>query len=415
MRAGTGKIFAIALLGCDPSGPAASVDGSMPRRDAGEVIRPDAQAPAHDASWWSPCESEEPPPGPGSGGTVGQWERIDVPVEYEDCGAQTMLVDPVRPSDFYALVCTPDGVAVLKSTDYGQSFTRINETAWEHNPTGGAIDPNRCRDPETPPTLYSTAFGGNLGLWRSTDGGVTWEQRIGSAEGNALAPCSEYWPPDFYGVTVLPDDPPDHILVTFHAGGFGCEGADGGFGESHDGGATWTLHRGPTPFGSSHYAVAIDPWTWLVMAEEELLYRTTSAGRADGSPSPGAWELVSDVGHTHGSFQAFVGPEAIYAPGRGGIIRSTNSGETWTNVYDGASYMDSVIGTERHLYANAFYEPSLRRATRADGTDWEEYAERPEGMSLGPAPHGAAASFDGEHWVILTANDDAGIWRYVEP
>jgi hypothetical protein len=28
---------------------------------------------------------------------------------------------------------------------------------------------------------------------------------------------------------------------------------------------------------------------------------------------------------------------------------------------------------------------------------------------------GAAAAFDGTHWVIVTANDDAGIWRYVEP
>jgi hypothetical protein len=358
---------------------------------------------------------EKPTGSGGSGGPTGEWVEIDVPINYDDCGAQTMLVDPARPSDFYALVCAGSDAGTLKSTDFGQTFERVDTRGFSGNPTGGAIDPNPCRDPSTPPTLYSTAFGADLGLWKSVDGGVNWRQMIPEERGSVPGlECSDYWPPDFYGVAVLPDNPPHHILVTYHAAAWNC--AAGGFAESLDGGETFIEHRGPSGWGSSDYPVVIDSQTWLIVNEEDAVWRTTTAGRVNGVVSPDAWTRVSSAGHTHGSFQAFVTPEAIYIPGKGGIFRSTDKGATWDNVYDvGQNFMDSVIGTERYLYANAFYAPELKRASADTGSDWEDYTDLPGGMGQGPAPHGAATSFDGSNWVVITANDDSGIWRYVEP
>jgi photosystem II stability/assembly factor-like uncharacterized protein len=326
-----------------------------------------------------------------------------------------MMVDPARPSDVYALVCaTGIGAVTLRSTDYGETFTRVDQQGFSGNPTAGAIDPNACRDPATPPTLYSTAFGAELGLFKSVDGGIHWEQMITGESGQVGLECSDYWPPDFYGVTVLPDDSPNHILVTYHAGGWACPG--GGLAESEDGGQTWIEHRGPENFGASHYAVAIDAVTWLVIGEDDFVWRTTTAGRIDGVVSPDAWEVVLSAGHTHGSFQAFLTPTAVYVPVRGGIYRSLDEGATWTNVYDtGNDFVDNVIGTSNHLYSNAFYAPDLKRASGTMDTVWSDYTPLPSGMALGPAPMGATATFDGQRWVIVTANDDAGMWRYVEP
>lgn len=358
---------------------------------------------------------EKPTGGGGSGGVLGEWVNIRVADSYGDCGAQTIVVDPVRPSDFYVLACLGGDAATLKSTDFGQSFARVDERGFNGAPTGGAIDPNPCRDPSTPPTLYSPAFAGDLGLWKSVDGGVSWRQMIPENRGGVAGlDCSTYWPPDFYGVAILPDNPPNHILVTYHAAAWDCSA--GGFAESLDGGETFIEHRGPSGWGASDYPVVIDSQTWLIVNEAEGLWRTTTAGRVNGVVSPDAWTRVSGVGHTHGSFQAFVTPEAIYLPGRGGIFRSEDKGATWDNVLNlGGNYMDSVIGTERYLYANAFYAPELKRATVAAGDDWKDYADLPGSMNTGPAPHGAAASFDGTNWVVLTANDGDGIWRYREP
>jgi hypothetical protein len=75
---------------------------------------------------------------------------VTVPVDYDDCGAQTMLVDPVRPSDFYALVCANGfGAVTLKSTDFGRTFERIDERNFPGNPTAGGRHSIRRRSVRT--------------------------------------------------------------------------------------------------------------------------------------------------------------------------------------------------------------------------------------------------------------------------
>jgi hypothetical protein len=353
----------------------------------------------------------------GSGGPEGEWVEIDAPIEYDECGPQTMLRDPARPSDFYALVCErSSAAATLKSTDFGQTFERVDEVGFNGSPTGGAIDPNPCRDPSTPPTMYAPAFAGELGLFKSVDGGVNWRQMIPEERGSVPGlECSDYWPPDFYSVAIVPDNPPNHILVTYHIGAWNC--GSGGFAESLDGGETFIEHRGPSGWGSSDYAVIVDAQTWLIVNEGDGLWRTTTAGRVNGEVSPDAWERVSEIGHTHGSFQGLVlADSTIYIPGSGGIHKSTDRGATFDNVYDtGGNYMDSVIATDRFLYANSFYYPTMQRAPRDSDDDWTEYHQVPSGMTTGPAPHGAASTFDGTNWILMTANDRGGLWRYVEP
>ena len=351
---------------------------------------------------------------------MGEWVNIGVDVTYSDCGAQTVLVDPVRPSDFYAFVCTETSIAVMKSTDFGQSFSKVNSTDFDGNPWGAFDRSNPCRDPETAPTFWSPAGYGSLGAWKSSDGGVSWARS--TAADTAFSSYNPYGSAatDLYHVQILPDDSPNHVLATYH---YGFKDMDaGGFGESWDGGTSWVIHQPASGMGTSHYVMAVSGTTWNVISQESGVWRTTTAGRVggteaqsfrDGTISVDAWTKVDDFSHIHGSFQAWNTGSAIYAAGDAGIKRSSDGGASWTSVFSNGP-MTTVVGTGTYLYSDSYYNPAPRRATIADGTDWTTYTAEPS-YAQGPAPMGAASSFDGEHWVMITGNDDDGIWRYVEP
>jgi hypothetical protein len=351
----------------------------------------------------------------------GVWKKMSLPGSGNL--AQSLLNDPVRPSDFYAFVSTGTGgtLSVLKSTNYGESWTVLNDTSMTGLPWGNAIDPNPLRDPSTAPTLYSCSGYGRQGLWKSTDGGVTWSQLLKMPTifdsygiGNT---------PDVYSVLVLPDNPPNHLLITFH--GYWVGFPDGGLGESTDGGKTWVGHKPPTNFGQSNYAMAIDKDIWIVVGQWQSntqgTWRTTTAGRLNGAISTAAWTQVSHCEHGHGCWQGYVDPttKAVYNTGTAGtsygVFRSLDSGATWENVYAGDA--SHLVATEQYLYSDYLLGPNLKRAPRANPTAWSSYGAAPSGMTgeLGPGTSTHAAATDGSNWYVLAAMNGGGIWRFVEP
>jgi hypothetical protein len=362
------------------------------------------------------------------GGPPGVWTNVPIAgIQYfaDSGGAQTVVVDPVRPSDFYAFVSPADNMRtwVMKSTDYGLNWKDVNKTEFSGTPWGGAIDPNPKRDPNTPPTLWCPAGFGSNGAWKSTDGGVTWKNMV--ADQKLYEQYTPYGAVDAYGIVVLPDDPPNHVAFTYHYGfkpppGGAPQGFDGGLFESKDGGNTWQVHLPPAGFGNSHYLIPIDAQTWLMIAQEANgkngMWRTETAGRVNGQINTAAWKRVDDLEHSHGAFQPYIDPKngAIYIPGLHGTKRSTDRGLTWQYVHMNGNFVSSVVATDRFLYCNTRPGPALLRAPRADGMPWTPYTPEPMGM-IGAPPYGTATSFDGQHWIIVQGGHVSGLWRYVEP
>jgi hypothetical protein len=375
----------------------------------------------------------------GPSGTPGVWQAVAVPALATGDWIQSIMADPVNPGVFYAAAGNNDGRAIkwIRTADFGDTWQLRNSTAMNGNPWGFSIDPNPNRAPGTLPTLYSPAGYGSFGAWKSTDGAQTWTRLAGADA--AFGPYNPFGATltDLYHLQVLPDDPPNHVLATYHYSFLNR--SDGGFGESWDGGVTWVVHPPPNGIGTSHYVMPISGTTWCVIAQSNDgvngIWRTTTAGRVggtaaasfrDGTISTAAWTKVSNVEHPHGSFQAWKTDSGVwYAPGWTEIAKSTNQGATWASIASGnwagtffGVRSSNIVGTATHLYSNYFLESTQARASRNADTDWSITYTSPPANARGGNPYGTAVAYDaaGGHYVILMGDNTAGIvWRYIEP
>jgi hypothetical protein len=349
-------------------------------------------------------------------GDTGVWEDVtDVGMPLggggDHFGVQDVVADPARPSDFYAFVCLG---GVWKSTDYGATWAKVNtgsEAAAFDNgkPWGAAIDSNRCRDPETPPTLYSLSSSG-LGFYKSTDGGVNWTK--------SLIPGDTGWPnQDLYSINVDPYDG-QHVIVGRHE-------AEGLY-ESTDGGATFTDVSPPDGSGGSQYGFFIDTGDATTTAMNWVTYGQWPGGggmrhTTDGGAS---YEKVGDFQHFHGCATGFFPGDGVGylaatlsdgGSGDTGLMKTTDGGASWNKIGNGNA--NAIIGTGTNLYANWGWanagenDENMQTATRAADTSWSPM----NSGSMTNGTKGAAVSFDGEHYVIVSGNWNAGVWRYIEP
>jgi len=184
-----------------------------------------------------------------------------------------------------------DGGVNWSSLTDGQSFVAVGSLA---------IDPSNAN------TIYCGTGEANAsadsydgdGLWRSPDGGATW-QNLGLADAGRIG-----------AVWVDPGDP-NHLLVAAEGHLFST-GPDRGLYRSHDGGVTW----------------------------EQALYINDSTGVVDVKANPvdpdtmfcASWTLIRR-------------PTYRRASGAGsGIWRSVDRGETWTRLSSGLPAANDSLG-----------------------------------------------------------------------
>ena len=253
---------------------------------------------------------------------------------------------------------------------------------------------------------------------------------------------------DLYHTAILPDDPPNHVLATYHYGFKNQpDGAPspGGFGETWDGGATWVIHPPADGMGTSHYVLPISATTWCVISQEadSGMWRTTTAGRVggtagakyrDGTISTAAWTRVIQHAHIHGSYTPVKVGTTWYSPGlnaaEGSIWKSTDDGATWPDLLPGyywpnppnAAFMNknvtTLAATAKYIYSSANVE--IARAPIANDTDWHRnYTTTPAALNAsgGATPLGANATLHvpSGKWMVFLSTYSAGVWRYIEP
>ena len=241
------------------------------------------------------------------------WTKLNVPGTNGSLPSD-LEMDPTNPRILYAGF---SGRGIFKTTDSGASWCPLNPgiSVPGCTPATGLPDPAtltfdhvelaiRRPSASSPATLYATfgqcpnpvTFNCIPSIFKSTDGGATWTQKLAGAPGTAIdsGPCPKLYSRYTHGLTIHPSDPntiflsalrlcratdtggtlsfveidgasvhPDHHALVFpdpaNANRM-YETSDGGFAFSTNGGTTWTSGNSDLQI-SGFQSVASSPLT----------------------------------------------------------------------------------------------------------------------------------------------------------
>jgi hypothetical protein len=341
----------------------------------------------------------------------GVWQKINpADVDFGSNGtfegfihANTLVFDPCNRGTLYAaIVYQPnDGekAGIWRSTNAGTSWAKIYDI-------NGVM--HMAVDPADPLHLYAIAgVIGDHGFWVSTDGGFSWAYPSGWQAAWEVIGTS-----DMYYVATDPTDF-NHALLTFHYYWNNSDAA--GVVETHDGGASFTIHQ-PAWGGAGQWVEFLydldtgvgDANTWLVGAQNDGYFRTSDAGenwtRVTGSGLP------VEMGSTHGGGQAHYGSDGtLYVTASNGIIKSTDNGVSWANIGPNGGHL-AVTGDGTNLYACQQYSAHMQTATEANDSNWGDYPNGPE-LDEGVFHF----SFDEQNGIVYAADMTTGFWALKTP
>jgi photosystem II stability/assembly factor-like uncharacterized protein len=165
----------------------------------------------------------------------------------------TIVIDPTNPDVIYAgtgegygnQIFVP-GLGIFKSTDGGQTFDQLPSTS--PLVTGAFTYVNKLSiSPNDPTRLYAAT---RYGMYRSLDGGGSWDVVLGNPFYVSAPFMSNGCTLGCLDVAVRTDSDPDVIFAAF-----GSQQADGLF-RSDDGGDTWVGYTTPSYQGRMTIAIA---------------------------------------------------------------------------------------------------------------------------------------------------------------
>ena len=316
-------------------------------------------------------------------------------------GVISVALDPTAPLTLYASV---EYTGVWKTTDGGSSWEQLADTPDEdlydaktfqlELPLGIAVDP------ADPSHLYAVSGvrDANNGFWISNDGGRSWAIPQGFKD---VSPT--------YDITTLVVDPTDfgHILLGSHS--FDNVGVL----ESRDFGSSWIWHPPPDstwPGGSYGLAMLYNPElgigdsnTWL--AHHNGFWLTKDAGTS--------WTQVnSEINGVHGSTEVYYSKTGMLYSGAGnGLARSNDNGTTWELINQGlpSAPFNTIVGDSNTMYT----QPGLADGTcqtlvssETDGETWVQYQGGTQPVRTGSY----RMRFDPTNRILYSANGGAGLY-----
>ena len=297
--------------------------------------------------------------------TDGGAHFIPVSDEHVDLELGSIAFAPSNPSIVYAGMGDPKygsdfGAGVLKSTDAGRSWARVNNATL---PSPGrtvriVVDPTDPNRVNLALYGYRNASGGYIvgGIYRSTDGGVNWSLRLGCL---------------MTDLVVHPSNP--QTLYAWVQNNFATANNRGLF-RSSDGGQTWTRIF-DLPFdagGGGDALLAVSPASpqSLYLIARGPVGGVSSLRFASTADNGETWDVKTPTGlQTNGYTYLAADPAGgalytgIYA---GDIFKSTDGGATWVNV--SVAQNRPRVHTDQH---GAGFGPDGALYVAGDGGLWK--------------------------------------------
>jgi photosystem II stability/assembly factor-like uncharacterized protein len=248
--------------------------------------------------------------------------------------------------------------AIWRSTDLGETWIESTEGL-----TYGEGGPELTKIWNVQPTNHGVIYAGvePAGLFKSTDGGATWQH----VEGLTNHPSRSEWGGGngglcLHSIVVHPTDPNRIWVGTSAAGGF----------YTADGGTSWSpinknVRNFDTPAAEGEVSGCVHKLRGALNGRDLLyqqnhfgVYRTYDAGQNWQEISAG---LPSDFGfgmavHPHDHKTIYVIPlqgDGRFMPeGKAAVWRSRDSGDTWTRQDKGLPQEGAFVGVLRDGMAN---------------------------------------------------------------
>ena len=259
-------------------------------------------------------------------GTVGQgimrsadggesWQRVGINQGlHSDALVRTLVNNPAVPESMF---CGTDK-GLYRSQDGGQNWE------WVRSPLSDFCVWAIAIDPVEPSVMYAgTGTPTPAAVFRSKDGGVTWERR----PMEAAETCPAVGSPRVTGIAIDPDNRQNIWL------GLEVDGVR----RSIDGGDTWSSLNGAIPNLDIHnVAVAAGPPNTVVIVVNNDVYTSTDDGSTwdqlgirDIFPMTYPRGIMVHPGRTNTIFVT-IGDST---PGRNGaVMRSEDTGKTWQSM-----------------------------------------------------------------------------------
>ena len=265
------------------------------------------------------------------GDEVGTWQAITPPeIQYgADPGVTSIVMDPYDASVLYA---GTNHQGVWRTADCGATWTRTNTGINGPILEGGSVW-KLALDRVAPDTLYTDPRYTGNGLWWSTNAGVHWEMILPNEVG---AMVTEAGYADVAWISVDPGAP-HHVIATSIQPWIGTDGASGVYEGRYDEGAQtwrWTIHPPAPGMGTSQVITMLDARTWILSSpwvpSGEGTWRTIDAGAS--------FQKVDDAEGSVPGTQLYESPTGtLFLTSQSGLLRSTDRGASWTDVFVGLS------------------------------------------------------------------------------
>jgi hypothetical protein len=318
---------------------------------------------------------------------VDEWENITFP-EIADDGPQAVVIDPFNAANLWV---GGSHTGIFKSTDCGATWAKTNTGALASDIDSGGnwnmqIDPNDG-------TLYTIVGYGTNHAYRSENGGVDWIDLF--PEGSPVYDVVDI---AFAQEMSLDPDDPTHLAISFHVNCIG-EYAPSCIAVSHDRGDNWSFIKGPTSGwveGASPIMLGGDK---MLLSSAEGIWKTTNAGQT-WTDVPGEDDWV------WGAHQAFRTPEGTWFLGGNPVLTSTDDGDTWTKLTNSGRVV-GLVGDGTRLFGSDQWPNGGKPYRSAPLNSPNEWTEMGPTMQDG----GDHLAYDPDHHFLYSTNHAAGLWR----
>lgn len=334
---------------------------------------------------------------------VGVWQNItpsQVDLTRGDYfGMQAIVIDPINPSTIYTGRAM-DGI--YKSTDCGANWKKVS-TGRNSRTMASGRSWTMVIDRSNPQIIYTNQGYGAGGVYKTTNGGVDWDQVL-TPNITTAVPYG-----GFVGAISMNPDNPRHLLVGWHSE---CPPprSKACFAETTDGGSSWVLRDGNPSWagGEGTHIEVLKSKTWMFTSQTNGLWLSKDDGAT--------WQQSSGFSISHGRGQLYRAKDGSFYLGTVHGVAHSVDGFSWKMLPASGSLVMGLVGDGKTLFSSkAFpYGPP--------GADpYLPYFSSPEQPPRKFAPMnspmirngGAELHFDATRNILYSTNLDAGLWRLV--